>query len=172
MVGPLRSRQLLPCGWPVLRVPGGVFVLLGGRVRREGGRRVGGAQCSMHCWVEAVWGFFSVLEHLSSWFCSSCFPAQSALPVFPPISSCTFFISPGKDARLFVFRLSAVHKAIEGKQPVKSRCDCRDNKLEKTKGDHSLRCLGGFRSVLFLPQTDQISLEFGFLGLVFTRKHH
>ncbi|XP_032721795.1 GTPase-activating Rap/Ran-GAP domain-like protein 3 isoform X2 [Lontra canadensis] len=42
----------------------------------------------------------------------------------------------GKDARLFVFRLSAVHKAIEGKQPVKSRCDCRDNKLEKTKGCH------------------------------------
>ncbi|XP_058997344.1 GTPase-activating Rap/Ran-GAP domain-like protein 3 isoform X2 [Mustela lutreola] len=42
----------------------------------------------------------------------------------------------GKDARLFVFRLSAVHKAIENKQPVKSRCDCRDNKLEKTKGCH------------------------------------
>ncbi|XP_032164373.1 GTPase-activating Rap/Ran-GAP domain-like protein 3 isoform X2 [Mustela erminea] len=42
----------------------------------------------------------------------------------------------GKDARLFVFRLSAVHKAIESKQPVKSRCDCRDNKLEKTKGCH------------------------------------
>ncbi|XP_072604642.1 GTPase-activating Rap/Ran-GAP domain-like protein 3 isoform X13 [Vulpes vulpes] len=42
----------------------------------------------------------------------------------------------GKDARLFVFRLSAVHKAIEGKQPVKSKCDCRDNKLEKTKGCH------------------------------------
>ncbi|XP_027470101.1 GTPase-activating Rap/Ran-GAP domain-like protein 3 isoform X1 [Zalophus californianus] len=42
----------------------------------------------------------------------------------------------GKDARLFVFRLSAVHKAIEGKQAVKSKCDCRDNKLEKTKGCH------------------------------------
>uniref|UniRef100_A0A8I3MTZ4 GTPase-activating Rap/Ran-GAP domain-like protein 3 n=1 Tax=Canis lupus familiaris TaxID=9615 RepID=A0A8I3MTZ4_CANLF len=42
----------------------------------------------------------------------------------------------GKDARLFVFRLSAVHKAVEGKQPVKSKCDCRDNKLEKTKGCH------------------------------------
>ncbi|XP_030887989.1 GTPase-activating Rap/Ran-GAP domain-like protein 3 [Leptonychotes weddellii] len=42
----------------------------------------------------------------------------------------------GKDARLFVFRLSAVHKAIEGKQAVRSKCDCRDNKLEKTKGCH------------------------------------
>lgn len=100
-----------------------------------------GAQPSLHCWVEAVWGFFPVLEHLNSYFCSSCFPAQSALPVFPPISSCTFFISPGKDARLFVFRLSSVHKAIEGKQAVKSKCDCRDNKLEKTKGNRSLRIL-------------------------------
>ncbi|GAB5580143.1 GTPase-activating Rap/Ran-GAP domain-like protein 3 isoform X2 [Prionailurus iriomotensis] len=42
----------------------------------------------------------------------------------------------GKDARLFVFRLSAVHKAVEGKQAVKGKCDCRDNKLEKTKGCH------------------------------------
>uniref|UniRef100_A0A673UL85 GTPase-activating Rap/Ran-GAP domain-like protein 3 n=1 Tax=Suricata suricatta TaxID=37032 RepID=A0A673UL85_SURSU len=42
----------------------------------------------------------------------------------------------GKDARLFVFRLSAVHKAIEGTQAVRGKCDCRDNKLEKTKGCH------------------------------------
>ncbi|XP_054440330.1 GTPase-activating Rap/Ran-GAP domain-like protein 3 isoform X1 [Pteronotus mesoamericanus] len=42
----------------------------------------------------------------------------------------------GKDARLFVFRLSAVQKGIEGKQAARSRCDCRENKLEKTKGCH------------------------------------
>ncbi|XP_043325534.1 GTPase-activating Rap/Ran-GAP domain-like protein 3 isoform X1 [Cervus canadensis] len=42
----------------------------------------------------------------------------------------------GKDARLFVFRLSAVQRGIEGKQAVKGKCDCRENKLEKTKGCH------------------------------------
>nr|KAF6484612.1 GTPase activating Rap/RanGAP domain like 3 [Rousettus aegyptiacus] len=42
----------------------------------------------------------------------------------------------GKDARLFVFRLSAVQRAIEGKQATRGRCDCRGNKLEKTKGCH------------------------------------
>ncbi|XP_037014204.2 GTPase-activating Rap/Ran-GAP domain-like protein 3 isoform X3 [Artibeus jamaicensis] len=42
----------------------------------------------------------------------------------------------GKDARLFVFRLSAVQKGVEGKQAARSRCDCRENKLEKTKGCH------------------------------------
>ncbi|XP_021569887.1 GTPase-activating Rap/Ran-GAP domain-like protein 3, partial [Carlito syrichta] len=42
----------------------------------------------------------------------------------------------GKDARLFVFRLSAVKKGLEGKQAGKSRSDCRENKLEKTKGCH------------------------------------
>uniref|UniRef100_A0A803TF93 GTPase activating Rap/RanGAP domain like 3 n=1 Tax=Anolis carolinensis TaxID=28377 RepID=A0A803TF93_ANOCA len=41
----------------------------------------------------------------------------------------------GKDSRLLVFRLSAVQKGIEGKQ-IKSKCDCRENKLEKTKGCH------------------------------------
>ncbi|XP_072421839.1 GTPase-activating Rap/Ran-GAP domain-like protein 3 isoform X2 [Chiloscyllium punctatum] len=42
----------------------------------------------------------------------------------------------GKDARLFVFRLSAVKKVLEEKQLVKSKSDCKDNKLEKTKGCH------------------------------------
>ncbi|XP_011709712.1 GTPase-activating Rap/Ran-GAP domain-like protein 3 isoform X3 [Macaca nemestrina] len=42
----------------------------------------------------------------------------------------------GKDARLFVFRLSALQKGLEGKQTGKSRSDCRENKLEKTKGCH------------------------------------
>ncbi|KAG8512798.1 LOW QUALITY PROTEIN: GTPase-activating Rap/Ran-GAP domain-like protein 3, partial [Galemys pyrenaicus] len=42
----------------------------------------------------------------------------------------------GKEARLFVFRLSVVQKGIASKQAARSRCDCRDNKLEKTKGCH------------------------------------
>ncbi|XP_069762255.1 GTPase-activating Rap/Ran-GAP domain-like protein 3 isoform X1 [Narcine bancroftii] len=42
----------------------------------------------------------------------------------------------GKDARLFVFRLSAIRKVLEEKQFVKSKSDCKDNKLEKTKGCH------------------------------------
>nr|XP_045003997.1 GTPase-activating Rap/Ran-GAP domain-like protein 3 isoform X3 [Jaculus jaculus] len=42
----------------------------------------------------------------------------------------------GKDARIFVFRLSAVQKGLEGRQAGRSRSDCRENKLEKTKGCH------------------------------------
>ncbi|XP_074067638.1 GTPase-activating Rap/Ran-GAP domain-like protein 3 isoform X3 [Macrotis lagotis] len=42
----------------------------------------------------------------------------------------------GKDARLFVFRLSTMRKDMEEKQIVKSKYDCRENKLEKTKGCH------------------------------------
>ncbi|KAM4877354.1 GTPase-activating Rap/Ran-GAP domain-like protein 3 [Thomomys bottae] len=42
----------------------------------------------------------------------------------------------GKDARLFVFRLSTVQKGLEGKQAGRGRSDCRENKLEKTKGCH------------------------------------
>ncbi|XP_047379774.1 GTPase-activating Rap/Ran-GAP domain-like protein 3 isoform X5 [Sciurus carolinensis] len=42
----------------------------------------------------------------------------------------------GKDARLFVFRLSAVQKGLEGRQTGRSRSECRENKLEKTKGCH------------------------------------
>ncbi|KAM4647390.1 GTPase-activating Rap/Ran-GAP domain-like protein 3 isoform 8-T8 [Amazona ochrocephala] len=42
----------------------------------------------------------------------------------------------GKDSRLLVFRLSAVQKDIETKQIVRSKYDCRENKLERTKGCH------------------------------------
>uniref|UniRef100_A0A8C3XL34 GTPase activating Rap/RanGAP domain like 3 n=1 Tax=Chelydra serpentina TaxID=8475 RepID=A0A8C3XL34_CHESE len=42
----------------------------------------------------------------------------------------------GKDSRLLVFRMSAVRNGIEAKQMAKSKYDCRDNKLEKTKGCH------------------------------------
>ncbi|XP_037653261.1 GTPase-activating Rap/Ran-GAP domain-like protein 3 isoform X3 [Choloepus didactylus] len=66
----------------------------------------------------------------------------------------------GKDARLFVFRLSTVQKDIEGEQTVKSKYDCRENKLEKTKGCHlyainthhsrELRIVVGIRNKLLL----------------------
>lgn len=62
-------------------------------------------------------------------------PVPEFFFTFPCISSSAPFVSPGKDARLFVFRLSAVQRGIEGKQAAWSRCDCRENKLEKTKGD-------------------------------------
>ncbi|NWW42372.1 GARL3 protein, partial [Pedionomus torquatus] len=42
----------------------------------------------------------------------------------------------GKDSRLLVFRLSAVQKDIETKQVIRSKYDCRENKLERTKGCH------------------------------------
>ncbi|XP_061867321.1 GTPase-activating Rap/Ran-GAP domain-like protein 3 isoform X5 [Colius striatus] len=42
----------------------------------------------------------------------------------------------GKDSRLFVFRLSAIQKGIETKQTIRSKYDCRENKLERTKGCH------------------------------------
>lgn len=41
---------------------------------------------------------------------------------------------PGKDARLYVFRLRALRRGVEEKQLVRSKCDSRENKLEKTKG--------------------------------------
>ncbi|XP_034565971.1 GTPase-activating Rap/Ran-GAP domain-like protein 3 isoform X2 [Notolabrus celidotus] len=42
----------------------------------------------------------------------------------------------GKDARLYVFRLSALKRGLEEKQLVRNKCDSRENKLEKTKGCH------------------------------------
>ncbi|CAF97116.1 unnamed protein product, partial [Tetraodon nigroviridis] len=42
----------------------------------------------------------------------------------------------GKDARLYVFRLRALRRGMEEKQLVRSKCDSRENKLEKTKGCH------------------------------------
>ncbi|XP_028318440.1 GTPase-activating Rap/Ran-GAP domain-like protein 3 isoform X5 [Gouania willdenowi] len=42
----------------------------------------------------------------------------------------------GKDARLYVYRLSAMKKGLEERQTVRSKCDSRENKLEKTKGCH------------------------------------
>lgn len=45
------------------------------------------------------------------------------------------FVFPGKDARLYVFRLRALKRGMEEKQLVRSKCDSRENKLEKTKGE-------------------------------------
>ncbi|KAM8744199.1 GTPase-activating Rap/Ran-GAP domain-like protein 3 isoform 1-T1 [Acanthopagrus schlegelii] len=42
----------------------------------------------------------------------------------------------GKDARLYVFRLSTLKRGLEEKQLVRGKCDSRENKLEKTKGCH------------------------------------
>ncbi|XP_029941338.1 GTPase-activating Rap/Ran-GAP domain-like protein 3 isoform X3 [Salarias fasciatus] len=42
----------------------------------------------------------------------------------------------GKDARLYVFRLSTMKRGLEERQLVRSKCDSRENKLEKTKGCH------------------------------------
>ena len=44
------------------------------------------------------------------------------------------FLFPGKDARLYVFRLGAIKRGLEERQVVRGKCDCRENKLEKTKG--------------------------------------
>lgn len=88
---------------------------------------------------------------------SSGFPTQSAL-LFPPghstfpfTSSSVCFASPGKDARLFVFRLSAVQRGMESKQAVRSKCDCRENKLEKTKGGLLLPVLLVSVQLIFFP---------------------
>ncbi|XP_049630087.1 GTPase-activating Rap/Ran-GAP domain-like protein 3 isoform X1 [Suncus etruscus] len=56
--------------------------------------------------------------------------------VLEPLDLLILRADKGKDARLFVFRLSAVQRGLEGKQGPRSKCDCRDNKLEKTKGCH------------------------------------
>ncbi|KAM8828091.1 GTPase-activating Rap/Ran-GAP domain-like protein 3 isoform 2-T2 [Spinachia spinachia] len=42
----------------------------------------------------------------------------------------------GKDARLYVHRLSTLKRGVEERQLVRSKCDSRENKLEKTKGCH------------------------------------
>ncbi|XP_064873374.1 GTPase-activating Rap/Ran-GAP domain-like protein 3 isoform X3 [Oncorhynchus nerka] len=42
----------------------------------------------------------------------------------------------GKDARLYVFRLSMLKRGLEERQLVRTKCDSGENKLEKTKGCH------------------------------------
>ncbi|XP_018417580.1 PREDICTED: GTPase-activating Rap/Ran-GAP domain-like protein 3 isoform X3 [Nanorana parkeri] len=45
-------------------------------------------------------------------------------------------VDKGKDARLYVFRLSAIRKGLEDKQIPRTKYECRENKLEKTRGCH------------------------------------
>ena len=48
------------------------------------------------------------------------------------------FSLTGKDARLYVFRLSVLRRGLEERQLVRAKCDSRENKLEKTKGTLTL----------------------------------
>ncbi|KAG8539266.1 hypothetical protein GDO81_021152 [Engystomops pustulosus] len=66
----------------------------------------------------------------------------------------------GKDARLYVFRLSAIRKDLEDNQAPRHKYECRENKLEKTKGchlyainthhNHELRVVVAIRNKLLL----------------------
>uniref|UniRef100_A0A3B4E698 GTPase-activating Rap/Ran-GAP domain-like protein 3 n=1 Tax=Pygocentrus nattereri TaxID=42514 RepID=A0A3B4E698_PYGNA len=78
----------------------------------------------------------------------------------------------GKDARLYVYRLSTLKRGIEERQLVRTKCDSRENKLEKTRGCHlysinthhgvELRIVAAIRNKLLLitrkqPRFDCIS---------------
>ncbi|XP_029024128.1 GTPase-activating Rap/Ran-GAP domain-like protein 3 isoform X2 [Betta splendens] len=78
----------------------------------------------------------------------------------------------GKDARLYVFRLGALRRGLEERQLVRSKCDSRENKLEKTKGCHlysinthhgsELRIVAAIRNKLLLitrkhPRCESVS---------------
>ncbi|KAF5909091.1 GTPase-activating Rap/Ran-GAP domain-like protein 3 isoform X2, partial [Clarias magur] len=78
----------------------------------------------------------------------------------------------GKDARLYVYKLSALKRGIEERQLVRTKCDSRENKLEKTKGCHlysinthhgvELRIVAAIRNKLLLitrkhPRLDCLS---------------
>ncbi|XP_055515700.1 GTPase-activating Rap/Ran-GAP domain-like protein 3 [Leucoraja erinacea] len=90
-------------------------------------------------------GFASAFDH---WLLLFHAEGQTPVPVFDRTLSVKqmdiletqdLFLSrvdKGKDARLFVFRLSSIKKALEERQMVKSKSDCKDNRLEKTKGCH------------------------------------
>ncbi|XP_028828553.1 GTPase-activating Rap/Ran-GAP domain-like protein 3 isoform X3 [Denticeps clupeoides] len=75
----------------------------------------------------------------------------------------------GKDARLYVFRLSLLRRGLEERQLVRGKCDCRENKLEKTKGCHlysinthhgvELRIIAAIRNKLLLITRKQPRLD-------------
>uniref|UniRef100_A0A3B3QBF9 GTPase-activating Rap/Ran-GAP domain-like protein 3 n=1 Tax=Paramormyrops kingsleyae TaxID=1676925 RepID=A0A3B3QBF9_9TELE len=80
----------------------------------------------------------------------------------------------GKEARLYIFRLSTVSKGIKEKQLIRSKYDSRDNKLEKTKGCHlysinthhaaELRIVAAIRNKLLLitrktPRQESVSAD-------------
>uniref|UniRef100_A0A9J8BUE1 GTPase-activating Rap/Ran-GAP domain-like protein 3 n=2 Tax=Cyprinus carpio TaxID=7962 RepID=A0A9J8BUE1_CYPCA len=75
----------------------------------------------------------------------------------------------GKDARLYVYRLSTLKRGIEERQLVRTKCDSRENKLEKTKGCHlysinthhgvELRIVVAIRNKLLLITRKQSRLD-------------
>ncbi|KAI5608421.1 GTPase-activating Rap/Ran-GAP domain-like protein 3 isoform X2 [Silurus asotus] len=75
----------------------------------------------------------------------------------------------GKDARLYVYKLSALKRGIEERQLVRTKCDSRENKLEKTKGCHlysinthhgvELRIVAAIRNKLLLITRKQPRLD-------------
>ncbi|KAL1275063.1 hypothetical protein QQF64_027877 [Cirrhinus molitorella] len=75
----------------------------------------------------------------------------------------------GKDARLYVYRLSMLKRGIEERQLVRTKCDSRENKLEKTKGCHlysinthhgvELRIVAAIRNKLLLITRKQSRLD-------------
>ncbi|XP_053303653.1 GTPase-activating Rap/Ran-GAP domain-like protein 3 isoform X2 [Pleuronectes platessa] len=75
----------------------------------------------------------------------------------------------GKDARVYVFRLNTLKRGLEEKQLVRSKCDSRENKLEKTKGCHlysinthhgsELRIVAAIRNKLLLITRKQPRFE-------------
>ncbi|XP_076867315.1 GTPase-activating Rap/Ran-GAP domain-like protein 3 isoform X3 [Brachyhypopomus gauderio] len=71
----------------------------------------------------------------------------------------------GKDARLYVYRLSTLKRGIEERQLVRTKGDSRENKLEKTRGCHlysinthhgaELRIVAAIRNKLLLVTRKQ-----------------
>lgn len=61
----------------------------------------------------------------------------------------------GKDARLYVYKLSVLKRGIEERQLVRTKCDSRENKLEKTKGMRAIICTNEY---LISNNIDYISL--------------
>ncbi|XP_040298752.1 GTPase-activating Rap/Ran-GAP domain-like protein 3 isoform X2 [Bufo bufo] len=73
---------------------------------------------------------------------------QPAIPVFDrslqirqmhvlePLDLLITRADKGKDARLYVFWLSVIRKDLEDNQAPRNKYECRENKLEKTKGCH------------------------------------
>ncbi|XP_018614801.1 GTPase-activating Rap/Ran-GAP domain-like protein 3 isoform X6 [Scleropages formosus] len=72
----------------------------------------------------------------------------------------------GKDARLYVYRLSTIRTGLKEKHLIRNKCDSRDNKLEKTKGCHlyainthhtvKLRIVAAIRNKLLLITRKQL----------------
>ncbi|KAK2819360.1 hypothetical protein Q5P01_024921 [Channa striata] len=80
----------------------------------------------------------------------------------------------GKDARIYVFRLSTLRRGLEERQLVRSKCDSRENKLEKTKGCHlysinthhgsELRIVAAIRNKLLLITRKHPRFSAGAMG--------